>query len=505
MRRTIYLIHRWTGIGMCMLMALWFVSGVVMLFVGYPKLTPQERLAALPPLPPASFEDCCIEPAQALARSRAPAAVQALTLTTIAGRPQYLLLEGDGHLTPVDAVSGAKAGGAGTPGANTALAAAAMFKPGAGAHYAGLVEEDRWTHSRALNPHRPLHIVDLDDDASTRVYVSSATGQVVLDAPRAERYWNFAGAWLHWLYMVRQQNTDPVWTWTLIGLSAAGVLSAVTGLVNGVWRWRFAGRYKSGRRTPYRESMMRWHHLLGLVFGVVLCTWIFSGLMSMNPFHIFSARGPHPDAVAMQGGSPASLRLPQTVAQVLARLRSESFAPRELEWRVLNGMPFILARDARNDTCIVIADRGHTGMGVLPFWPRAALELAAGRLLPHRVLSFDMLTRHDAYYYAREAASMYGADERRLPALRAVFSDTEDTWVYLDPRTGQVALSVDKTQRLGRWLFNFLHSWDLPVLLSPGWPREAVLIALSIGGFLLSATAVVIALRRLRMTGTRLP
>ena len=490
MRRYIYLVHRWTGIAMCLLMALWFVSGVVMLFVGYPKLTPWERLAALPPL---SQAGCCVEPAQALARSNAPDDVQRLTLTSIAGRPHYLLLEGDGRYTPVDAISGTAAG---RTDARAAIAAARSFKPGAGAHYMGLVDEDRWTHSRALNPHRPLHVVDLGDEASTRVYVSSATGQVVLDAPRAERYWNFVGAWLHWMYMIRQQHTDPVWTWTLTGLSAVGVLSAATGLVNGVWRWRFVGRYKSGQRTPYRESYMRWHHMLGLVFGVVLCTWVFSGLMSMNPINIFDAKGGRPDAIAMQGGSPASLRLPQTIPQVLGRLRTESFAPRELEWRVLNGHPFILAHDGVNDTRIVGA--AGDGLRIMTFWPQAQLEEAAGRLLPYPVLSFDMLASHDAQYYARGEASMYGANERRLPALRAVFSDPGSTWVYLDARTGQIELSADKTQRLGRWLFNFLHSWDIPVFLTPGWPRVAAIIALSIGGLLLSMTAAVIALRRLR-------
>jgi hypothetical protein len=266
--------------------------------------------------------------------------------------------------------------------------------------------------------------------------------------------------------------------------------------VNGVWRWRFSGRYKSGRRTPYRESYMRWHHILGLVFGLVLCTWMFSGLMSMNPFNIFGAKGTRPDAIAMQGGTPASLRLPQTVPQVLERLRSESFAPRELEWGALNGHPFILARDGGNDTRIVGAEGGD--MRVMTSWPRAVLEEAARRLLPYQVSSFDMLTSYDAQYFAREQASMYGASERRLPALRAVFSDPENTWVYLDAHTGQIELSADKTQRLGRWLFNFLHSWDIPVLLTPAWPREAAIIALSLGGLLLSMTAAVIALRRLR-------
>ncbi|MBX6689136.1 hypothetical protein I8746_05950 [Pseudomonas sp. USTB-Z] len=38
-------------------MARWFVSGVAMLYVGYPKLTPTERLAHQPALP----AGCCAE------------------------------------------------------------------------------------------------------------------------------------------------------------------------------------------------------------------------------------------------------------------------------------------------------------------------------------------------------------------------------------------------------------------------------------------------------------
>ena len=49
-KRLVFLVHRWTGVGACVLMALWLFSGVVMLFVGYPKLLPTERLQALPSL-----------------------------------------------------------------------------------------------------------------------------------------------------------------------------------------------------------------------------------------------------------------------------------------------------------------------------------------------------------------------------------------------------------------------------------------------------------------------
>ena len=110
----------------------------------------------------------------------------------------------------------------------------------------------------------------------------------------------------------------------------------------------------------------------------------------------------------------------------------------------------------------------------------------------------DLLTEYDRFYYARGSASMYGGDARGLPAVRFAFDDPGATLVYVDPRTGDIALSLDRAQRAGRWLFNLLHSWDLPVLLDGGWAREIVLILLSAGGLLLSATGIVIGARRVR-------
>ena len=43
-KRWILLGHRWLGIGTCLRFFLWFLSGMVMMYVGHPKLTRQERL-----------------------------------------------------------------------------------------------------------------------------------------------------------------------------------------------------------------------------------------------------------------------------------------------------------------------------------------------------------------------------------------------------------------------------------------------------------------------------
>lgn len=488
-RRFVYLFHRWSGIGFCVLMLLWLLSGAVMIYVGYPKLLPLERLRVLPALQAAG---CCTPVQAVLAHSRAPALVQELTLTRIGGQVVYRLREGDGTLRLVDAATGRL-----LPLADetAALASARAFLPGVQAQLLGQVGDDRWTHGRAMDAHRPLYQVQMDDAQQTLLYVSSATGEVVLDAPQAQRYWNFVGAWLHWLYMFRDGSRDPFWTWLLIILSAAGTLSVVAGACTGLWRWRFQGRYKSGHRTPYRNRSMRWHHVAGLSFGLILILWMFSGLMSMNPLGIFSPAHGRPDLAAYRQGTPGTAQPSLSTGEALALLRDAGFAASELEWKVLAGSPYLLARSASGDSRLIM--RAHHGWEVQERWPDERLITVAASLRPAAIVSIEILREHDAYYYERQESSMYAGNERKLPVIKLAFADLGKTYVYLDPRSGDLVQSVDGSQRVGRWLFNLLHSWDLPSWLRASAAREASLIFLSLGGFLIAATGIFIAVRRL--------
>ena len=49
-------VHRYLGIGLCLLFAMWFASGAVMVFQPYPAQTEAERFACLEPIDlPADF------------------------------------------------------------------------------------------------------------------------------------------------------------------------------------------------------------------------------------------------------------------------------------------------------------------------------------------------------------------------------------------------------------------------------------------------------------------
>ncbi|WP_353152009.1 PepSY domain-containing protein [Pollutimonas bauzanensis] len=488
-KRAVYLVHRWAGIAACVLMTLWFISGVVMLFVGYPKFTPWERLAALPAL---ETPGCCISVDKALSQADDPASVQEIVLTSIAGIPHYKLRQSNGRYQVVNAISGQSAKPA---DAQHAMRAARVFIPGADAAYLGQIHEDTWTHSGSLNIHRPLHRVQLNDKEQTLLYVSSSTGEVVMDAPRFQRAWNYVGAWLHWLYVFRSHPVDPLWSWTVIALSATGVLAALTGTLAGLWRWRFGSPYKSGSRSPYRGGYLRWHHLSGLMFAAITCTWIFSGLMSMNPVGIFSPQE-RPNLSAYRGGTPGTAHLPLDTSEALAMLSSQGFHASEIEWRAIGGIPYLLARDAANTTRLIM--RSGPVYALLAQWPDTLLLQAAPRLMDAHMVSHQRIDHYDSQYYSRATQSMYGAAERRLPALRVDFDDAEKTSVYLDLYSGDVELSSSQSQRTGRWLFNFLHSWDIPPMLQAGTTRNIALILLSLGGLVLCLTGVKIGYARLR-------
>lgn len=489
MKRYLYLTHRWLGITLCLFMAMWFFSGVVMMYVGYPKLTPAERLAGAAPLDGAR---CCVDFARALAATGERVPPRAVRLSMILGEPVVVFSFDKARFVAVRARDGARVG---PPSPDAAVASARAFMGGFEGVHDGVVEEDAWTHSKALDGHRPMHKVYMSDPAGTLLYISGVTGEVVRDATRTERYWNWVGAWIHWLYPFRGGVIDKYWHDIVVYSSLIGAVVALTGFTVGVMRWRFRSAYKSGSHSPYREGFMRWHHIVGLVFGVTAVTFVFSGLMSVNPWKIFEAPESRFDARAYAGGEMAPERFTLGVNEALELFHDNNFDAREIEWRLVDGQGYYVAYNPAGLTQILAAEPGAEPMAMLPF---DLLERAGGRLIRAGVRSKTVMTAYDFYYFARAPHTMHGDVDKRLPMLRLEFDDANATWAQIDPYTGAVLRKLDSRGRLQRWLFAFLHSWDWPALLDarPVW--DVFMIALNAGGFVISVTGVVIGWRRLR-------
>jgi hypothetical protein len=166
-----------------------------------------------------------------------------------------------------------------------------------------------------MNLHRPLLKIELHDLAGTELYVSSTTAEVVRDTQRAERIWNYFAAVTHWIYPTVLRRYADLWAWVIDIVATAGTVLAITGLWIGILRWRW--RRPPGKSAiPYR-GWLRWHYITGALFGVLSLTWVFSGLLSMNPGAINPSRSPTTAQELTFSGKPLTpedFQLPDPVA-----------------------------------------------------------------------------------------------------------------------------------------------------------------------------------------------
>ncbi|WP_316149453.1 PepSY-associated TM helix domain-containing protein [Cupriavidus sp. BIC8F] len=476
-KRWLYLIHRWMGIAGCLLIAMWFGSGLVMMYVAFPVLNDSERLAGLPALDTGAI---VTTPDAAMAAAGLSAHPRSLRIEMAGTLPVYRMIDAKGQPHTVSATDGRVIG---QIDAETARATAERFA-GKPARWVETAERDQWTVPNGLNAWRPLHRIAIDDGQGTELYVSAKTGEVMRDTNRAERFWNWLGSVSHWLYFTPVRQDPPLWRQVVLWTSGPCIVVAVTGIWIGWLRLRVRRRFAHGSVggiSPY-HGWMAWHHVAGLGGALFLLFWLVSGWLSVNPNQWFNGRGFDGAALMRYAGhADATFPAPDW------RAMPSDLQTHEVRMTWVGGKPILLA-STRDGQMSVLDPRS----GAQVQWDQATLTNAAGALMPDAgIATSAMQGEPDAYWYSHHHV-------RRLPVLRVGFDDADHTWAYLDPTTGQVIGRSDDSRRTYRWLFNAAHNWDFVWLTQhrPMW--DLVMWALSLIGQVMSVSGVVVGWKRLR-------
>ncbi len=481
-------IHRYLGIPLSVLFVVWFASGIVMMYTGdMPRLTPELRLERLPGL---DFDRIALSPAAAARRAYLSPTPRRAVLLTVMDRPAYRL---DG--VTVFADTGERLAEVG-PTAAAAVASRFTRRPLDAVEYVGtLTEPDQWTlvERRRL----PLHKLAVDDEAGTELYVSPRSAEVVMLTTRRSRALAWIGAIPHWFYFTAIRTNQPLWNDVVVWTSTLGCLLAVVGLVLGVtqFRWR---RPRGGTRStaglrariPY-AGWMRWHYLTGVVFGLVTLTWVFSGLLSMEPYPWAGAPGLELPRDALSGGAVDLARFPAPDAEAWGRVAA-GHPVKEVELLRIQDDPYYAVRGGARP--LLVAAETLTPRRE-PFSVESLLARLTAAVPGVPVVESALLPGYDSYYYARGRARDRQAP---LPVLRIKLADPLETWFYIDPELGRVVGREDRFTRVERWLFNGLHSLDFAFWYDrrPLW--DIGMIALSLGGLASSGIGLWIGGGRIR-------
>lgn len=471
-KRWLYLTHRWIGIVSCLFFAMWFISGLVLVYVPYPALDREEWLSGQAPI---DWAEVRTGPGATFAESD-PATVRQLHLEMRGAEPVWRQQTWDGD----EQVRSAADGRAISPTGRTEAQALAAAYAGAGITGLEPVHNDQWTVAPRYDSHRPLWKAVVEGSEGRNLYLSSRTGAIVLETTARERFWNWLGAVPHWIYPTVLRQDTEAWRQVVLWLSGPCIIAALTGIWIGVLRVRLGRRrFREQRITPYRGWMM-WHHLTGLAGGLFLILWIFSGWLSVDPGNLFRSEGPGMELQRQYAG-PLERELD------LGALAATFPGAQRLTLSSAAGAGFWRAEQAGSPVRYVDA----RAMEAPARDPRQIQE-AISQLFPGRsIVSVETLTKADAYWYAVN-------DEPRLPVTRIVLDDPAATWIHVDPATGEVLGALARSDRIYRWLYNLFHRWDLNILLENRPARDLVIWIFSLLGLATSVTGVWIGWARLR-------
>jgi len=466
----LFLLHRYLGIALGLIISLWCLSGFVMMYVQFPDLTNEDQLQGLNDL---DLSSCCVLPNDfsdiPIDRFRVEMMAERPVLRLSSGLYQYIIDITNGeYLTNIDeetgyAVAGAFANNMGISGTIKLL---------------GTIDHDQWTIYGGLNPNRPLLHYRSTDNSATEWYISRINGEVIQMTTARERFWNWAGSVVHWIYPTILRQHTGAWTQVIIGLSVLGLFLTVIGIYIGLRQFKDR---RGGRLSPYRGVML-WHHYTGLVFGILTLTWLFSGLLSINPWGTFEGRSFSSEVARIRGGTMGFYQARDLINNLaLDNLPSRTV---RLEGGLLNGEPYLLAWRS---------DGTNTRLNQRTLNPNPLTEplfrRLAARVRPDAAIrSQGWITEGDAYYYSHH-------DEKLFPVYRIHYEDGER--IYLNRISGQLSFAVDKNRQWSRWLFLGLHRGDLSALIRsrPLW--DLILLPLLAGVTLGALTGTWMGLRRL--------
>lgn len=478
MSRPLLLLHRYLGLAVGVLMVMWCVSGVVMMYVGYPELDETGRLRHLAPI---QWSGCCKISNQVLPDDRP---ISEFRLEMMAGRPVMEARAGI-ESRVIDLITGSAVDRV----SERQAAAVASAYAGAGSaapRLLGVLDYDQWTVSGSFRAARPLYHFELNDDARTQLYVSSITGRAVQITTARERFWNWLGAVPHWLYFAELRSRPKLWDRVIVAAALAGCFLTGTGVYIGV---RQLARRPARRWSPY-QGLNLWHHMAGLAFGVLALTWVSSGLLSMNPGGLLEGGAAQRERELLSGGP--EIRGAQITAALQALAAAQPPGVVSIQMAPLEGRAYFIASTAAGGRRRLNIDAAPKALDDRDLAYVATVLRGGGR----DAASLTLMTGEDNYYFGhhREAAP--------LPVYRIVLADVSATRYYVDPVSGTLLAKIDRSARAYRWLHEGLHRMDF-TLWSRGRPQWDVLMLLLLSGVaVLCATGTYLGYRRLLQSAT---
>ncbi len=470
--------HKITGSVLSLLFLVWFISGIVLIFEGFPHASRKERFEHLSVLSKDEFANLKVPSASWKGKVNLELCNEKPVYRVFSERKAQQVFDAE-TLNPVGDFS-----------EEYAQKLASSFSGFPVKRIEVLDDFDQWVPWSYYERLLPFYKCYMDDPKHTVLYVSKKSGEIVQQTNRMNRWAARCGAIPHWIYFKNIRLQKGLWINLVLFLSAIGIIVSVSGIVVGFVRLK-----KGKGLTPYKKPMYKWHHITGFIFGLFVFTFILSGffsLASVPDWMVFVSEKQNNELEWNQklDLSKYPLVSPLEIFDALERKNGI----RKICWKTIHDKPhYLVYYDDYQVPDIYYWQDGN----IIPHkkYSISEIENLAKKYLGSSDFTITQQEKYDDYY---SGSAMYYLPE---PVYKIEVDDKSQTWLYINPASGEELKRHTKNTRLRRWLYQGLHKFNFHFLKNEAeWFRKLLLILLSIGGIAVSVTGLWLSKRWLRRT-----
>lgn len=471
-----YTIHRILGTLLSILFLVWFLSAFVMMYHGFPRASQSEKIERQDYLTPVSLP--ALE--EVVARLPEGEKVKNIRVDRLLGQTVFHIRTAEAaYDLPADSTEQLPANDGERIRKIAALWCAVPVQ-----HIDTLNHLDQWIPFGSLKKEFPIYKFHFDDHDRHQLYIGSRSGEVLQFTTRNERFWAWLGAIPHWVYFTRLRQDAALWSKTVVWLSGIGCLMIIAGLWVGVDIWRRT-RKQGKSFSPYRKRWYHWHYVTGIVFGIFVLTFCFSGMMSLADVPAWLSKPTlekNPLREIRKGVKPEDYVLDYR------EILKEYPDVRRIEWSNFRSTPYYIVK---RDTAELYIDASSPSPSPLRLTECEVTEAVRAIHGDSTVLRVALLDKFETDY--RDMSRMY-PDRSLLPVWKITVDDADRSCYYIHPETAAMRY-VNTTARWKYWMYTALHRLRIQGLNSSPALRKSVLWLLLLGGTAVSLSGVVLGLR----------
>ena len=444
MYKLLAFLHKLLGVLLCVLFFLWFATGIVMIYHGFPRASADKQLELLPTLATADMPDAA--ELSVLLANQKDKTISARTFETVT---------------------------------DTLEATIRSWCTAPVARIDTLKKLDQWIPFGSNRKELPIYKYHFDDPERHQLYLGSQTGRVLQFTSHKERVWAWLGAIPHWVYFTKLRQEQQLWLNSVKWAAGIGCIMVILGFVLAI---RVAVRTR--KTKPFKKKWYNWHYILGFVFGIFAITFAFSGMMSLADMPEFLRKAPKTEQ-RRQDGRDRSLDTNRYTLDYREALAAYP-ETKTLTWSDFKGYPYYTLTLAPKEHIFIDASTAEVKPFILTEeMVRCDMERQYRDSIPYTI---ELIDEFDRDYHTRKVA------ETSLPVYRVIVDDYMHTRWYYNPVTLEFRRFDDDT-RTRNWLYHKLHTLDFKFLTDHPVLWNIVMYALMLGGTALSVTGVVLSVR----------